>query len=209
VGPVDVSRRRLVIALSAVAAALLLALAALDVLGWQKALERGDRSFAAGRGARWAATTRLPADPAGRALGVGSDLALRRAVASFVVADETGRGYDNGLTRSRVRATAETRLTEVAIGRRSADASQADVLLGVLATSGGATAGGETADERARDLFATAVRLDPQNEAAKRNLELVLRRMQAIATRTGAGNGSGLSGHGRRGAGAGSPGRGY
>jgi hypothetical protein len=201
--------RRVLVASSCVVVALALTLVAFDALAWRKALAHGDRSFAAGRGAHWVANARFPGDPTGSVLDVADDLALRRAVAAFVAADGVGVGFDNGLARSRVRATAESRLSEIAAGRRNADASQADVLLGVLATSGGATAGGETADERARDLFFAAVRLAPENVTAKRNLELVLRRMQAIATRTGAGNGSGRSGHGRRGAGAGSPGRGY
>lgn len=197
------------VALLAVALAALLCLVALDVNGWRTSIGHGDRTFAQGRGAHWAATTRVPGDPAGRLLAVRDDVSLRRAVAAFVTAANTGRGFDNGITRSRVRAVAEARLTDVAASPRAADASQADDLLGVLASTGGATSAGVTADEHARDLFETAVRLDPGNDVAKRNLELVLRRMQAIATRNGAGNGTGRAGHGRRGAGAGTPGRGY
>lgn len=203
------STRRLLVLLSALVAALLLLFGALDVRAWSHAFARGDRSSDTGRDSRWTAATRLPGDPAGRVLDVGGDLAIRRAIASFVVADRAKLGFDNGVTRSRLRAHAEAQLTDVAVGRRAADASQADVLLGVLAAYGGNTSAGETADERARDLFETAVRLDPRNDAAKRNLELVLRRLRAISTRTGAGNGAGRSGHGRRGAGAGSAGRGY
>ncbi len=200
---------RLAVALLAVLAAACLGLVALDANGWRTSIAHGDATFSHGHGAHWAAATHVLGDPAGRVLGVGVDLRLRRAVAAFVVAADTGRGFDNGITRSRVRADAEARLTDVADGRRALDASQADDLLGVLATTGGATTGGVSADEHARDLFETAVRLDPGNDVAKRNLELVLRRMQAVATRNGAGNGSGQAGHGRRGAGAGTPGRGY
>lgn len=203
------SARQLLALLAVLVTALLLLLGALDVRAWDQAFARGDRNSETRRGSRWVAATRLPGDPAGRALDVAGNFAIRRAVTSFVAADRVKRGFDNGVTRSRLRAHAEAQLTDVAVGARAADASQADVLLGILAAYGGSTSAGETADERARDLFEAAVRLDPRNDAAKRNLELVLRRLRAIATRTGAGNGSGRSGHGRRGAGAGSPGRGY
>ena len=68
---------------------------------------------------------------------------------------------------------------------------------------------GETPDELSRDLFETAVRLDNGNVAAKFDLELAVRRLRAVGARTGAGQGSGPRGGGRRGAGAGLPGRGY
>jgi hypothetical protein len=66
-----------------------------------------------------------------------------------------------------------------------------------------------TADDRAREAFEAAVRRDPANLDAKYNLELLLRRTRATATREGPGNGSGALGQGRRGAGSGTPGRGY
>ena len=68
---------------------------------------------------------------------------------------------------------------------------------------------GETPDELSRDLFETAVRLDNANVAAKFDLELAVRRLRAVGARTGPGQGSGPRGGGRRGAGAGLPGRGY
>jgi hypothetical protein len=190
--------RRAAIAAVAVLAAALCALGAHDVRAWQGSLPRGERPV-----------TALPGDPAARLLGVAGPLALRQAVQAFAAAVDAKAGFDNGVRRTRLRAVAEARLTEVAAGPDAAAASQADDLLGVLAAGGGRTADGRDAEERARDLFETAVRLDGGNAAAKLNLELALRRLQAVATREGRGNGTGPRGSGRRGAGAGTPGRGY
>jgi len=74
---------------------------------------------------------------------------------------------------------------------------------------GGHVTGGITSDDRARSAFEAAILRDPRNAAAKYNLELLLRRTRATATRQGPGNGSGALGQGRRGAGSGTPGRGY
>jgi hypothetical protein len=134
---------------------------------------------------------------------------LREAVAAYEQAAGARRGFDNGVTRANLRSRAEALLTGVAIGKDKRAAAQADVLLGVLAAEGGRSAAGETPDERSRDLFETAVILDQASGPAKFDLELVVRRMKAVGTRSGAGEGSGPRGGGRRGAGAGLPGRGY
>jgi hypothetical protein len=144
-----------------------------------------------------------------RARSGDTDAQLRQAVAAYEAAAAAGRGFDNGLTRASLRARAEALLTDVAIGDDREAAAQADVLLGVLAAGGGRSAAGETPDELSRNLFETAVRLDNGNVAAKFDLELVVRRLRAVGARTGAGQGSGPRGGGRRGAGAGLPGRGY
>jgi hypothetical protein len=149
---------------------------------------------------------------AGLALrGDGEDSAahLREAVRAYDLAAREGRGFDNGLTRTNLRARAQALLTDVAIGPDREAAAQADVLLGVLAATGGRSAAGETPDEVGRSFFETAVRLDNGNVAAKFDLELAVLRLRAVGARTGAGQGSGPRGGGRRGAGAGLPGRGY
>ena len=137
------------------------------------------------------------------------DARLRTAVAAYEAAARAGRGFDSGLTRTVLRSRAQALLTDVAVGDDRRDAAQADVLLGVLAADGGRSAAGQTPDELSRDLFETAVRLDNDNAAAKFDLELAVRRLRAVGSRTGAGQGSGPRGGGRRGAGAGLPGRGY
>jgi len=138
-----------------------------------------------------------------------ADSQLRAAVAAYDAAAGAGRSFDNGVTRARLRSRAEALLTDVAIGEDRDAAAHADVLLGVLAAGGGRSAAGETPDELSRSLFETAVRLDDGNVAAKFDLELAVRRLRAVGARTGAGQGSGPRGGGRRGAGAGLPGRGY
>ena len=178
----------------------MLAAAAHDVLAWRHAL-RGTQVRTA--------QTWLPGDPVRSALSLDDDIALRRAVRSFRIAYTTGRGFDNGVTRTTRRSLAEVRLTDLATHGPAADASQAGNLLGVLVAGSGRVTGGITADDRARSTFEAAIRRDPGNTAARYNLELLLRRTRATSTRQGPGNGSGALGHGRRGAGSGTPGRGY
>jgi len=191
---------RAAVAALLVVVAAALAAAAHDVLAWRHALR--------GSAAR-VAHTWLPGDPVRSVFRLDDDLAFRRAVRSFRVAYTTGRGFDNGVTRTTRRSLAEVRLTDVAAHGAPADASQAGNLLGVLVVGGGRVTGGITADDRARSTFEAAIRRDTGNLAARYNLELLLRRTRATATRQGPGNGSGALGHGRRGAGSGTPGRGY
>ena len=201
---------RLTAAGALVVAAALLAFLAHDVLAWRSAISDGDARFRTHpEAATWRAGTWLPGDPAARLLALDDDVALRRGVQAFVVAVRTPRGFDNGETRARVRSGAEVRLEDLAAHAAPGAASQAGNLLGVLVAGTGQVTGGITADDRARAAFEAAIRRDPGNPAAKYNLELLLRRTSAKATRQGPGSGSGSLGHGRRGAGSGTPGRGY
>ncbi len=190
--------------------AAILAVAAHDALSWRSALSRGDARLNSGSAtAQWRASTLLPGDPTRTVLALGDDLALRRAVRAFLVAEATPRGFDNGVNQTRVRSGAEIVLSDLAAQGAAANASQAGDLLGVLVAKAGRVTGGVTADDRARAAFEAAIRRDPSNVDAKYNLELLLRRTKATTTRQGPGSGSGALAHGRRGAGAGTPGRGY
>lgn len=190
--------------------AAVLALAAHDALSWRSALSRGDERLAvAPTNANWKAAALLPGDPARRLLALGDDLALRRAVHAFLVAEATPYSFDNGANQTRVRSGAEIVLSDLASNGPAAFSSQAGDLLGVLVAKAGRVTGGVTADDRARAAFEAAVRRDPSNVDAKYNLELLLRRTKATSTRQGPGSGAGALAHGRRGAGAGTPGRGY
>jgi hypothetical protein len=201
---------RLIVAAALVAAAAVLAVAAHDVLAWRSAVKDGDARFRTRPTvATWRADTWLPGDRARRLLKLDDDLALRRGVQAFLIAARTPRGFDNGETRARVRSGAEVKLEDLAAHAGPKAASQAGNLLGVLVAGTGQVVGGITADDRARAAFEAAIRRDPENAAAKYNLELLLRRTRATATREGPGSGSGSLGHGRRGAGSGTPGRGY
>jgi hypothetical protein len=202
-----VSRRRLAIAaVAAAAAAACSGAIAHDAHSWRDALREGDELYAhAPQRARWSAGTWFPGDPAGRAAHASEDVDLRRAVQLFVAAVHARRGFDSGESRARSRSAAEAALAGVAAGAPPSAASQASDLLGVLEALGpGATEG-----ELAVASFQSAVREDPSNLDAKFNLELALRRLRATSVRRGPGNGSGPGNSGRRGAGSGTPGRGY
>jgi hypothetical protein len=202
--------RRYAVAGALVVVAVALALGAHDVLSWRSAMARGDvRLRTHPVTAYWQADAWLPGDPARRLLGLDDELALRRGVHAFVAAKGTAYGFDNGEHRTRVRSGAEVVLEDLVAHANARNASQAGNLLGVLVAGSGRVTGGITADDRAREAFEAAVRRDPANAAAKFNLELLLRRTRAKATRQGQGQGSGALGHGRRGAGSGTPGRGY
>jgi hypothetical protein len=201
---------RVTAAIALVLAAVVCGLAAHDVLAWRSAISQGDARLRTHPvTAYWNASPWLPGDPVRSMLALDDDLALRRGVHAFVAAKGTARGYDNGETRARVRSGAEVVLGDLAAHADAQAASQAGNLLGVLVAGSGVVTGGVTADDRARAAFEAAVRRDPANEAAKYNLELLLRRTRAKATRQGPGSGSGALGRGRRGAGSGTPGRGY
>jgi hypothetical protein len=177
-----------------------------DARAWRDTLQRGDAAYArVPARAQWAADTWLPGDPVGREVGASHDVELRRAVQLYVAAVEARRGFDAGETRARARSAAESALAGVAAEASPAAASQANDLLGVLQ----ALAPRGTGDELAVASFRTAVRADPSNLDAKINLELALRRLRATQVRHGPGTGSGARGTGRRGAGSGTPGRGY
>jgi len=189
-----------------------LLLLAHDVRARQTSLREGDTRYSAAPGAaRWRASTSLPFGVAGDLLGVDDDLAARRAIRLFRLADAARGGLDTALERQGTRARAELALADVARDARPAVASQASDLLGVLAFGDFASGGGRDADQagRAVSAFADAVRLDPANEDAKVNLELVLRLFRAHGVRPGASPTAGGTGTGRRGAGAGLPGKGY
>jgi hypothetical protein len=202
-----VKRRWLVVAsVAAASAAACSAAIAHDARSWRDVLRSGDEAFVhAPARARWTAGTWLPGDPVGGAVHVSRDVDLRRAVQLYVAAVRARRGFDAGESRSRARSAAESALAAVAAGASPSAASQANDLLGVLQGLGPR----ETADELAAASFRAAVRADPANLAAKANLELALRRLRATQVRHGPGTGSGARGTGRRGAGSGTPGRGY
>jgi hypothetical protein len=200
---------RLAAAAAALALAALLALLAADVRTWRATFQADDLRFRAAEGASpdWRATTLLPARLSRGLLGVDDDRALRQAVAAF----RTARGARSGFVRRHARGEAEAALSAVAADDGSRrQASQASDLLGVLAFAD-ATTGRRSATpvERSVAAFRNAVRLDQGNEAAKYNLELLLRLLEARGQRIGPNPAPGPRAGGQRGAGAGRPGRGY
>jgi hypothetical protein len=194
------------------AAALVVVLLAADVRGWRDEVRRDDARYLLVSGSRpdWRADTLLPRGLSARPIGVEADAELRRALVLFRRAGRPASPF-GGQERQGERGAAETALQPLARAANTEIASQASDLLGLLAFSDPGSGGreGPTPAERALAYFQQAYRLDVENEAAKTNLELVLRLLQARGERPGANAGAGPRGTGRRGAGAGQPGRGY
>jgi hypothetical protein len=195
---------RVALGAAAIVAAVLLVLLAVDLHAWGDRLRTDDLQFRVDQRSSpsWTANTLLSARLSRALLGIDDDRALRRGVTSFRFAYRTGRGLDNGITRQRRRALAETALSSV--GGGEANQSQAADLLGLLAASGSGT----RSLEASVASFQNAVRLDPGNISAQYNLELLLHLLQAHGKRVGPGSATGPRG-GREGAGAGAPGSGY
>jgi hypothetical protein len=208
-------RRSLLLAgaLLAACAAMAAALLASDARDWRQALQSDDALLA--RGAAPAPEilqpdTTLPFDAAERILDVADDVEFRRALALF---REARRGPAGGYAQTRARGAAEAALSRVAQGGGDPRAASiAATLLGVLAFEDALPRAGRLASspERALATFQAAIRLDPGNDAAKDDLELVLHVLQARAARHGTGSeGSDDAGAGQGGASSNLPGTGY
>ena len=198
---------RLIAAALALVLAAVLALLAADVRTWRDTMRADDLRFqlSASAAADWDTSTLLPSGVARSVLDVDDDRSLRRGIAEFRAADRA-----RGFARSRVRGAAEAALADVAASNDApAHASQAFDLLGILAFSDSTSGRRATPVERSLAAFDNAVRRDPGNTAAKYNLELLLRLLEAEGERRGPNPTPGPRGSGRRGAGTGTPGQGY
>jgi hypothetical protein len=198
---------RLIAAGVALVLAAVLALLAADVRTWRDTMRADDLRFqlSASAKADWGTSTLLPSGVARSVLEVDDDRELRRGVAAFRAADRA-----RGFSRSRVRGAAEAALAGVAASSdATAHASQAFDLLGILAFSDSTSGRRATPVERSLAAFDNAVRRDSENTAAKYNLELLLRLLEAEGERRGPNPTPGPRGSGRRGAGTGTPGQGY
>lgn len=206
----------LLLALAAVAALL-----AGDVRSWERTLRSDDALLAtAPRTATWQAPTRLPFSLAEHALGIGDDVAARRAISLFRQSVGVKPRLENGLTFAAARSHAEDALAAVARGEDKVRASQAETLLGILTFGDlapvvvspfpqGPTPPSPDQAEAAIGDFQNAVRGDPRNTTAKFDLELLLRALSAQGIRVNANNQAGIGSTGRHGAGGGIPGSGY
>jgi hypothetical protein len=203
---------RLALAVAALVLAVFPAVLAADVQAWRETLRDDDVRYLAEERPPpgWSTSTRLPARLSRGLLAVGDDVELRRAVTAFRTARRATEGFGTRFVRQRLRENAEIALGDVVNHQGGPQASQAADLLGVLefvdATSGPRAA---TPVERSLGSFRNAVRLDPGNVAAKYNLELLLRLLEARGERIGPNPQPGPRASGQRGAGAGTPGRGY
>jgi hypothetical protein len=188
-----------------VLAVLALALAR-DAWLWEKAIDDADRRAqvtAVGPGT-WAAATILPGDPARAILGIDDDLEYRRLyVTSSALAaappDQSGASP---------RGPAETALGQVSRTETNPVAAAAAAnLLGVLFFTDPDDPESSPA-ERAIGAFQDAVLLDPSNEVAKANLEMILRQLSSSEIKGRSSPGGGDRG-GKGGAGLAPGGKGY
>jgi hypothetical protein len=174
----------------AVAAFVLLVLAAAlavfahDVRAWQTTVKHDDLRFQADPAAPrlWKPPTLLPGDPAGLALSTHATTEWRHGLQNFYY---TRLGFDpeTNADASTLDATTEKRLQKLALTAATrAERSDAANLLGVLViTTATAAAIGNNEGVVAQTLrqtegyFQQAIALDPSNDDAKQNLELILR----------------------------------
>jgi hypothetical protein len=198
--------------------AVLAALLASDIRAWPTTLRDDDALAASAPGAvTWQAPTHL-GSTAERLLGVGDDVAARRALALYLRNVRVHARLDNAQQVALARSRTEQALAQVARSSTGARASQAETLLGVLVFNDVAPSTDPFEPTAAIDLnqaqasvadFRDAVRADPSNANAKYDLELALRLLFAQGVRVGAGSQTGAGATGRRGAGGGVPGSGY
>ena len=194
---------RIALAVVLAAGAVFAVLLAGDVLSVRSALADGDKAYAESPSrASWDAHARL-GSVAETAVGAGDDLDLRTGLQRYVNAAKLRLRLDNAVEVESARASAQDALDRVSRSKDPRIASQALTLLGVLVYQLGAS--GDTA----LSDFTDALRLDPQNEQAAYDLELLVRLGAAHGTRVQQGQGGGFGRSGRRGAGAGQSGSGY
>ncbi len=168
----------------------------------------------------WAADTTLPHDLARRLLDLDDDIEYRTTMtraAAFASKQVDGKTLKQ-------RAIVETALQRIAADTSDPErASRAADLLGVLRYTDppspdqaenayeGDQSGQSlelTPEQKAMAQLLTAIRIDPHNDNAQRNLELMLRQPQP-PPRKGTPQASGGDRAGRKGSGAQDPGHGY
>jgi hypothetical protein len=185
--------RRLAAAAAMLAVAAFLVLLARDAWHWQRAVRDGDTRAAIAPVSpdAWQADATLPAGLARRLLGIDDDLAFRRIEMRAIRIASRPQSTKTQQQRSIV----ETALGRIA--RTDTDpvrAARAADYLGVLLytdppspdqaanayqdpTQAGPS-NQQTPEQKAMAQFLNAVRLDPGNDNAQRNLELMLRQPQ-------------------------------
>jgi hypothetical protein len=215
--------RRLVAAAAMLVAAVFLVLLARDVWHWDRAVHDADTRAAVApiSPAAWRAQTTLPASLTRRLLGINDDLAFRSTMMGAIHA----ASHFQSTSTQKQRAIIETALARIA--RNDSDpvrASRAADYLGVLLYTDppspdqaanayqDPTQSGPsnqlTPEQKAIVQFLNAVRLDPNNDNAQRNLERMLRQPQPPPHRGSPQPGGGDQ-FGHKGSGARPPGRGY
>jgi hypothetical protein len=199
-------------ALVCVALGLGLLLAALDVTRWERALESGDVRYRAApeEPDLWQPRQSAPFGAAKSLLGVEDDVAFREALRTLRLAGVAqAESSDPRLALRR----SEARSLIAAIAEGDGDRSRRSRAMTLLGVISFASALSDSQDQESlqRDALARfrgAIELEPDNDEAKANLEIALRR-DAEAGESGGGDDPTPGGQGARGAGAGEAGGGY
>ena len=167
------------------ALALVSALVARDAAAVRSAFDRSDLAFEAQPAAErlWKIDTRIPLVE--RGLAIEDDLMYRRALRAFAVdARRAENPYD--FSRPAFRAEAQATLGSAERSELAAPLrSKAAMLQGVLTfeESIADPVNGSNLVRQALGDFTRAIRIEPSNEEAKYNLELLLRLMDPSAAR--------------------------
>lgn len=205
--------RLLLVSAAAVCAvgAVLAALLARDIGRWPGAIRSGDLAAAGSaqsRHAVWSVDEALPFTPARRLLGVEDDVAFRQAVVLFRRAYSRDPTFAASSDGAMIRIRAETALAHaIRTDSNHGRASAAENMLGILALVDVATSRtGTVTVDRSVLAFQDAIRLDPSNEQAKQNLELLFRQS---SFRTSVRGRERLQRSAHAGASASAPGHGY
>lgn len=209
----------LVLAAACLVLAVLLALVAVDVARVRTTLPADDVRFTAGAPTSgWSPRKLAPFDAGERLLGVSDDVAFRemlRLLRSSRLLDYTVSDPVLAIRRTEL----AERLESIVV--RDPDPvlrSRASSLLGVVSVvSWNSTPTQGTQQQDRSELllaaiasFEQAIALDPENDDAKYNLQLMLQRGEGLLpTEAAAGRNPSAGGKGSRGAGAGAPGSGY
>jgi hypothetical protein len=208
----------LVAAAACLALAVFLALVAVDVARWRDAIAHDDVRYTAGApSSGWQPDLVAPFGAAESLLAIEDDLAFRRAL----VLVRTSKLRDATVSDPRL-ALRRTELAErlesiVVHDPDPVVRSRAASLLGVINIAAWNSSPAQGSQQDRSELllaavasFEQAIDLDPENDDAKYNLQLMLQRGQGLLpTEASAGRNPAAGGKGSRGAGAGAPGSGY
>jgi hypothetical protein len=161
--------------------AVVLVLLALDANAWKSTISRDDLRFRAlpTHTHLWKPSTNLPGDPASLLIGTGSTLQYRNALQYFWFS-HVGNNPDVREDAPTLRADAQDKLQALMkTGANPHQRSAAANLLGVLVVTTPSIANDQSAImqtlTRSAEYFQEAIAIDPGNNDAKENLELVLR----------------------------------
>jgi hypothetical protein len=200
------------LAVVALAAAAFLVVLGLDVLRWRGDLEQADLRFEAVAGERdmWRADTILPARLSRSLLDVDEDVQFREVLQQFGLARVRQSPRDQrDLAKRGAVETELSRIAEMSMGPQRL--SRVANLSGALSFEEARFDDAQRATFLRRSLaeFRQAIKLDPANEDAKYNLELVLRLIVSAQNESGAGGGGARGDTEASGAGAATSGSGY